>query len=180
MIGVTQICYSSRDLEATARSMALSDRIGPFFVAEFPLDKLEYRGNPVDYGQLKVAFAYQGSLQIELIETPKDQPSCYEEVLEGRRETLHHIYVKSDEEYDAIIARYKQAGEAVVYHGLAGEGIRFGFIDARLRLGHFIEVLETKRMTGPAAAIFNLYARMEAEARAWDGSRPLRRLAELA
>ena len=68
----------------------------------------------------------------------------------------------------------------MVYHGLAGDdGIRFGFIDARKRLGHFVEVLETNRMVGSAAAIFDLYAKMEDAAAHWDGMRPLRSLSEL-
>jgi len=177
---VTQICYRTRDLEATARAMTEIERVGPFYMAEFPLKDLVYRGMTVDYGMLSVAFAYRGHLQIELVQAPAGMPSCYSEVLYNRREALHHVYVKSAERYDLIIERHAGFGEELVYHGLAGEdGIRFGFIDARARLGHFIEVLETDRMTGSSAAIFDLYARMETEAGKWDGSRPMRSLSEL-
>lgn len=180
MTEVVQVCYSTTDIEATALSLAEIDGVGPFFIGQFPLSGLHYRGSPVDYGLIKVAFAYHGDMQFELIEAPAGVASCYAEVLDGRREALHHTYLSSTENYDAIIDRHARAGEPLVYHGLAGDdGIRFGFIDARERLGHFIEVLETERMVGPAAAIYDLYARMKEAARTWDGSRPLRDLAEM-
>jgi len=181
MTEVTQLCYATCDLQMTARTMIELDRVGPFYLAEFPLRGLVYRGERVNYGSLKVAFAYRGHLQVELVQVPAGLPSCYAEVLNGRREALHHTYVKSEEDYDAIVERHASAGEELVYHGLAGDdGIRFGFIDARVRLGHFIEVLESNRMIGSAAAMFGLYERMEGEARRWDGSSPVRSLTELA
>jgi len=181
MVDVSQICYATRDMEATARSLVELDGVGPFFFGEFPLGGLIYRGQSVDYGKLKVGFGYLGRMQIELIQTPAGAPSCYAEVLgDGRREAFHHSYVMTDEDYDAIVERHARAGEELVYHGLAGDdGIRFGFIDARKRLGHFIEVLETKKLVGSAAVIFDLYARMEEAAASWDGSRPIRQLSEL-
>jgi hypothetical protein len=176
---VNQVCYATADIEATARAMAEIDGIGPFFMGQFPLSGLNYRGAAIQYDPIKVAFAYNGSLQIELIEAPIGMPSCYAEVLDGRREALHHVYVSSDEGYDAIIARHARAGEPLAYSGLAGEGIRFGFVDARARLGHFVEVLESERMVGPDAAIYDLYERIKQASQAWDGSRPLREMAEM-
>ena len=181
MLEVTQICYASRDIEATAKTLVKVERAGPFFFGEFPLRSLQYRGAAVEYGKLKVGFGYRGRMQIELIQAPAGVPSCYAEVLDGgKREAFHHVYIKSNEDYDAIVDRHARAGEPMVYHGLAGDdGIRFGFIDARKRLGHFVEVLETNRMVGPAAAIYDLYAKMEDAAANWDGKRPLRSLSEL-
>jgi len=181
MVDVTQICYASWDIEAAAKTLVEIERAGPFFFAEFPLDCLQYRGEEVDYGRLKVGFGYRGRMQIELIQAPAGMASCYAEVLgDGKREAFHHVYIKSDDDYDAIVERHARAGEPMVYHGLAGDdGIRFGFIDARPRLGHFVEVLETNRMVGKAAAIYGLYAKMEQAAVDWDGSRPLRSIGEL-
>jgi glyoxalase/bleomycin resistance protein/dioxygenase superfamily protein len=180
MTDVTQVCYTTRDIEATALALSKIDGYGPFFLGAFPLSALKYRDESVNYGSIKVGFAYQGNMQIELIEAPAGVPSCYAEVLNERREALHHTYVKTDEHYDAIIVRHAGAGEPLVYHGLAGDdGIRFGFIDARERLGHFIEVLETNRIVGAGLAIYHLYERIKDAARDWNGMRPVREIAEL-
>jgi len=175
---VNQICYSTHDIEATARSLAETDQIGPFYIGAFPLNGTIYRGRTVEYGSIRVGFGYRAGLQYELIEAPKGQPSCYAEVLDGRREALHHVYHGTDEDYDAIVARYAAAGEELAYHGLAGEGVRFGFIDAMSRLGHFVEVLETDKIVGEGRRIYDIYERIEAASRGWDGGRPIRPLGE--
>jgi len=183
MTSVTQIAYSTRDIEKTARSFAEIDGIGPFYMAEFPLYDTTYQGKPIDYERLKVAFGYRGHQQIELLQVPEGMHSVYSEGLEGRHEVFHHTYNYLDtaeENYDAIIARHQAAGEHATYQGLAGDGrIRFAYIDARKRLGHFIELLDTRQMAGTPADLGWLYERMEAEARQWDGKRPIRSIEEL-
>ncbi len=176
---VTQVCYTTHDIEATARDIVANERVGPFYFAEFPQHDLVLNGKPVSYDPIKVGFGYIGTLQYEVIEAPAGVESCYTMVLEGRREALHHTYVSTDEDFDAIARRYAAAGEEMIYHGIAGEGIRFGFVDARARLGHFIELLETRKMVGSAGLIYSLYDRMQTAAQDWDGQRPLRRLDEL-
>src|SRR3954464_13652389 len=96
MTGVTQVCYATRDIEATVRAFARIDRIGPFYYAEFPLSNRILNGRSVSYDPIKVAFGYSGSLQYELIEAPVGVESCYSMALEGRREARHHTYVSSD------------------------------------------------------------------------------------
>lgn len=179
MTVVTQVCYTTRDIEATARDFARIDRIGPFYFAEFPQSSLILQGQSVSYDPIKVAFGYRGSLQYELIQAPVGVESCYSMVLEERRQALHHTYVSTDEEFDAIVARHAEADEEMIYHGIAGEDIRFGYVDARKRLGHFLELLETQKMVGSAGIMLEKYTMMETEARSWQGERPLRRLDEL-
>jgi len=180
MTAVVQVCYATTDIEATARSLADIDGVGPFFLGQFPLSGLVYRGAMVDYGAIKVGFAYYGDLQYELIEAPAGVPSCYAEVLDGRREAVHHTYMSRTENYDEVVGRYAREGEPLVYNGLAGDNVRFGFIDARPRLGHFVEVLETEKIVGPGAAIYDLYAKIKETSRSWVGDRPVRDMAELA
>jgi len=178
---VTQVCYTTRDIEATAKAIAAIDGIGPFFCAEFPQQNLVYRDRCLGNGRVQVAFAYKGDLQYELIQAPSDAPSFYTELLGDRREAFHHTYLSSDEDYDALVARYTAAGEPLAYWGTAGDhGIRFGFLDATARLGHFIETLETRKMSGPSAEIFTYYERMKVVCAQWDGQRPIRLLAEVA
>ena len=177
---VAQVCYATRDIEATARSLAALEGVGPFFVAEFSLHDLVYRGKRVEYGPIQVAFGYSGDLQYELIEPLQGDGGFFEELLDGRREAFHHTYQSTCEDYDAVIARYAANGESVAYCGVAGEDVRFAFIDATARLGHFIELLETARMQDDgSAAILRAYDRMREAAQGWDGDRPIRPLAEL-
>ncbi len=177
---VVQVCYTTRDIEATARSLAALEGVGPFFVTEFPLYDLVYRGDPVEYGPLQVAFGYSRDLQYELIRPPQGVASCYAEVLGDRREALHHTFQPFRDDFDTVRARYDAAGEPVVYQGTAGDArIRFGFVDSRPRLGHFIELLETERMIGPEAAIYELYGQIRAAAVDWSGQRPIRSMQEL-
>ncbi len=182
MTEVSQVAYSTQDIEATALDMVAKDGVGPFFFAEFPLYDLTYQGKAAHYDRIQVAFGYKGDLQIELLQVPAGGHSIYAEGIAGRRELFHHSYVKSDEDYDAIVARHEQAGEMATYKGvsLAGEDrIRFCYVDARERLGHFVEILETKKMVGPAARIFDVYEQMKQAAKGWDGKDPIRQMADL-
>jgi len=110
---VVQVCYTTRDIEATARSLAALEGVGPFFVTEFPLYDLVYRGDRV--GLLQVAFGYSRHLQYELIRPPQGVASCYAEVLGDRREALHHTFQPFRDDFDTVRARYDTAGEPVVY-----------------------------------------------------------------
>ena len=160
--------------------LAALEGVGPFFVAAFSLHDLVYRGKRVEYGPIQVAFGYGGDLQYELIRPPQGVASCYAEVLEGRREALHHSFQPFRDDFDTVAARYADAGEPLVYQGTAGEGrIRFGFVDSRPRLGHFVELLETERMVGPEAMIYELYGQIRAAAATWSGQRPVRSMQEL-
>src|SRR4051794_8942350 len=177
---VAQVCYTTRDIEATARSLAALEGVGPFFVTEFPLYDLVYRGGRVQYDPILVAFGYNRNLQYELIRPPQGVASCYAEVLGDRREALHHTFLPFRDDFDTVRARYAAVGEPIVYEGTAGDArIRFGFVDARPRLGHFIELLETERMIGPEAMIYELFGQIRAAAEDWSGQRPVRSMQEL-
>ena len=44
---VSQICYATRDVEATARALAAIDGVGPFFVGEFEHRDVTYRNRKI-------------------------------------------------------------------------------------------------------------------------------------
>ena len=178
--GLSQICYATRDAGATSRALAATDGVGPFYVAEFEHRDIIFRGRSIGNLSIKVAFGYRNDLQYELIEPLQGVGAFFEELLDGRREAFHHTYQSTCEDYDAVIARYAANGESVAYCGVAGEDVRFAFIDATARLGHFIELLETARMQDDgSAAILRAYDRMREAAQGWNGDRPIRPLAEL-
>lgn len=177
---VSQIAYATRDLEATARALAAADGVGPFFLGEFDHRDIIYRGRNIGNLAIKVAFGYRNDMQYELIQPLRGESAFFSDMLRDRRETFHHTYESSTEEFDALIARYVAMGEEVVYSGVAGEGVRFAFVDATDRLGHFVELLETLRMQGGGStAILRAYEQMREAARTWDGERPIRSLGEI-
>ena len=59
---VSQIAYATRDLDATARALAATDGVGPFFVGEFDHRDIIYRGrhpHPI-YGRSATQCSVQG------------------------------------------------------------------------------------------------------------------------
>ena len=177
---VMQISYATRDIEATARQLAELEGVGPFFLMEFPQHDAFYRGSRLPDPIVRVAFGYKGDLQYELSFAPEGTPSIYGEMLDGRREAFHHTFQPFSDPFDVVAARYAAAGEPLAYQATASAArIRLGFVDARPRLGHFVELLETERMVGDEAYIYDIYAKIQAAAQGWSGQRPLRAIGEL-
>lgn len=177
---VSQICYATRDVEATARAFAAIDGVGPFFVGEFEHRDVTYRNRKIGTLPVKVAFGYRNDMQYELIEPLHRENAFFSDMLRDRREAFHHSYESSTEDFDALIERYAASGEMVVYAGFVGPGARFAFVDATNRLGHFIELLETARLQDEGSnAILRAYERMREESRRWNGERPVRSIGEV-
>jgi len=177
---VSQICYATRNVEATVRDLAAVDGIGPFFIGEFEHRDITYHGRKIGNIAVKVAFGYRNDLQYELIEPVNGESAFFSNLLRDRREAFHHTYESSTEDFDALVERYAARGEKVVYAGVAGDDVRFAFVDATDRLGHHVELLETARMQDESSlAILRAYERMRQEAHEWDGERPMRSFAEL-
>lgn len=72
--------------------------IGPWVVMrdEKPLSNAKYRGDKSEEVVISAAFAYQGDLQIELIELRKIVPTMYKEVLDRGQIDLQHYGVLAE------------------------------------------------------------------------------------
>ena len=82
---------------------------------------------------------------------------------------LHHLCIWSDD-VDAVVADFKAAGIEVAMDMTSGSGLRVVYFDCRNELGSFIEV---------NTPLTQLYEGIKAMHQNWDGSRPLRPIAEL-
>lgn len=159
--GIAQVCYVVRDLEqAIARWIALY-RAGPFFRADFRIDGHEYRGAPAVV-DVRVALAYSGALNIELLQPNGSGPSIYHEILEARGEGIHHFWRRA-RDFEAEIARFAAAGCPVVAGGpIPGLGKSY-FVDTLAVLGVFTEVQEL------SAVVYRALDEMHQAHLGWDG-----------
>ncbi|MBY8858675.1 VOC family protein [Nocardia sp. CA2R105] len=149
--------------------------VGPWIVIEQSLGDREFvhRGevSPVD---MSVAFSYIGETQFELIAQNNDAPSAYREFLEEGREGVQHLAFWPDD-YEHACAELERRGfeEVTVVRTADGEKNVSYFAGPPL-LGVLIEVI-------PVTEARRQYvAAMEALARTWDGTRPIRRFASRA
>lgn len=90
----TQLGFVVRNIEASMQHWIDTFGVGPFVFMERgvsqPVSVTYHRGQPVSV-ELRLAFAYMGDVQIELIEQTNDASSPYTEFLASGREGLQHL-----------------------------------------------------------------------------------------
>lgn len=150
--------------------------IGPFYVGDFLLDNQTYRGQTTTMG-MRVALGYLGDMQIELIGQTDDQPSVYREWIERHpvipRGGLYHHYFLLTDDYDATAARLVAQGAECAFTCSMPGGGRLSYFDTTATLGHYVE---TSDRFEPWLEMFE---RLKASARYWNGTRPVRPLEEI-
>lgn len=98
-------------------------------------------GKPADEWMIDVALVNAGPTNLEIIRPVGGAVDLYRGAIRpGVPATLHHLgFVVDDfDEADAVVAA---AGKTWAQYGRSG-GIRFGYLDMRAELGHFVEVME--------------------------------------
>lgn len=145
--------------------------VGPFFVNDVDSDDYDgfrYRGQP---GRLamRVAWGQSKEGQIELIEVGSSEPNVYHDLVAPDRTAFHHVGIWSDD-YRADRAALEAAGFELAMD-LAPSNICY--FDTSAENGAMLELIERND------AITGLFALIAQAAEGWDGSRPLRTLADL-
>lgn len=140
----TQLGFVVPDLDAALRHWTDVLGIGPFIVFDQgtgrpPAPSL-YHGAP-QVIELRLAFAYMGEVQIELIEQVNDAPSPYRDFLAQGRAGLQHLgYVVPDfaaAHAGLIAAGYRPALEIPI----AGQSQAITYFDAPDLMGVMIEIV---------------------------------------
>lgn len=161
--GITQVCYVVRDLERAIATWVKMYRAGPFYVANFKLDKDQfYRGRPTTL-DLRVAVGYSSSLNVELLEPRNAGPSIYHEILDTRGEGMHHFWLRCAD-VDREIARFEALGCPVVAGGSVPGIGRSYFVDTVSTLGVFTELQEL------SDAVYIALDEMHQAHLTWDGA----------
>jgi len=168
---VFQSAWVVPEIESAIERWAAGAGVGPFFVGDFdnPYPKLEYRGKPGVMNQ-RTAWAQAGDTQIELIEPRGDQPNVYRDVIAEGETRFHHIGRWTDD-FEADVAHLNAQGFETAM--LQPEGpTRIAYLDSFATYGCMIELCERAILEG-------MFARIAEHCAAWDGTNPVRTLADL-
>jgi catechol 2,3-dioxygenase-like lactoylglutathione lyase family enzyme len=163
---VMQLAFVPKDIDAALRYWTQTMGVGPFFHFDhLVLEKAQYRGEPASL-DFSVWIAYWGDIQIELIQQHNQAPSIYRSWLDQGREGLHHVCIVVQ---DMAQARRQcaDAGAVVMQEAWLAGGGEAIYVDAGEGLIELIELPAANR---------EFFAMMQAQAREWDGSDPIRAL----
>lgn len=164
---VIQNGYVVRDIEAAMRHWIEVLGVGPwFYIERLPAPDFVYRGVP-SAPHVTIALANSGALQIELIQQRNDAPSMYMDFLRDGHEGLHHLgYGCRDYERDvaAYLAQGYEVGQAATVPGRGA----FTYLMTEAHPGTVVELFDMDHGRR------EVYAAIEACARDWDGSDPIR------
>jgi methylmalonyl-CoA/ethylmalonyl-CoA epimerase len=168
---IMQHGYIVSDVEATAQEWAKRVGAGPFYVIDTRMEEYYYRGarTPVE---LRLAFGYWGSIQIELIQPLGDADTLYSRALKCAPGKINHCAtVVSD--IDGLLAAGNLQGR-VIQSGSMPTGLKFVYLEEYLPDGLHLELIQ------PVGAALQAFEGMEAVARNWDGVGTLRPATALA
>jgi len=145
--------------------------VGPFFVNDVDSNDypgFRYRGQP---GRLnmRVAWGQSREGQIELIEVTSSEPNIYHDLVPPERSAFHHVGIWSDD-YASDRAALEGMGLDVAMD-MAPSNICY--FDTSARNGAMLELIERND------AITGLFGLIAQAAEDWDGTRPLRTMADL-
>lgn len=168
---IMQHGYIVSDIEAIAQEWAKRVGAGPFYVIDTRMDEYYYRGvrTPVE---LRLAFGYWGSIQVELIQPRDNADTLYSRALKAAPGKLNHCAtVVSD--IDALLAEHNLTGR-VIQSGSMPTGLKFVYLEEYLPDGLHLELIQ------PVGGALQAFEGMEAIARNWDGRNALRPATALA
>jgi hypothetical protein len=165
-----QLGYVARNLNDALNHWVQVLGVGPFHVADrVPYADVRFRGKPIEI-ETRVAIAYHGTMQIEVIEQTGGDASMFSEFLERRGGGLHHVCAVTDD-LAALTARFEARDVAVLQGGQTTAGVPFAYFDTDPEdCGRVLEVVQ------PTPGLARFFDKLERSARDWDGSDPIRQL----
>jgi len=138
-----QIGIVVKDLDSTVEAWRALYGVEPWTFMEFSHENLkEVRGDGKAYQKgfhFRIAAAYVGETQIELIEANETMP-MYQEFLEQTGGGLHHFKERvPNEEMEATLVEYERNGCRTIFGGKF-HNISFYYIDTKEKLGFNLEI----------------------------------------
>ena len=98
-----------------------------------------YRGEK-SRADVRIAMAFAGHMQIELIQPKDDHPSVYRETVQSRGYGFHHIGIASAD-VDAEIAAYEARGYALAFRAGVPTGGSVAYLDGGPTRAGFVELI---------------------------------------
>lgn len=165
--GIVQMAYTVADIRAAIEKWIARLNVGPWFLLEhFTGEHAVYRGQP-SQADVKIAMAFAGHMNVELIEPNDAHPSVYREAIEARGHGFHHWGVAS-RDVDANVERYRRMGMEVAFRAGVPTGGEVVYMDARGALPGFVELIPATPLMEEA------FGRFHRAAVNWDGREPVR------
>ncbi len=163
-----QIAYAVENAEAAAKRWARDFGAGPFFLAEhIEVTDVVYRGSPGEYDHSS-AYGQWGDIMVELVQDHGSGPSVVTDSFSQGKYGLHHLayFVKN---LDRATNSLRGMGFELAMSAKASN-TRFHFIDARVLMGHFIELYERDER------LSKFYSMVEESSVNWKGDDPVRKI----
>lgn len=139
--GLYQVGYVTHDLERGIEAM--SDNLGLSDFSHFDVELQLDTPDGTKSAHVRVGTAWAGNLQVELIQPVSGYIDVYAAGLPADNDDwtpcFHHVAVRRERDAD-MHEDVKRMALPVVFE-TAGNGIFSMFIDARRRLGHYIELV---------------------------------------
>lgn len=166
-----QYAWHVPTIEAGVEYWANTMGVGPFFVSDVDAadrNGVTYRGAPAEL-TMRVAWAETAAGQIELIQVTSSAPNVYHDLIAPDQTAFHHVGVWSDD-YAADKTRLSSGYEVAMD---MGPDTNICYVDTSAESGTMLELIERND------SIVGLFALIRKAADTWDGSRPLRDMADL-
>ncbi|MFV0362040.1 MAG: VOC family protein [Suipraeoptans sp.] len=138
-----QIGIIVRDVDAAVKNFEEDFGMGPWEVSymsnEGHCSDLTIDGKPFDGKVSKMAFLKRYGMEFELIEPIGDTP--YKHWLDEHGPGIHHIAVVTEDDYDAVLDKYRERKGKEPW--IRGQGMNnlmdFSYLDYRDELGLIVE-----------------------------------------
>ncbi len=143
---MTQIAFLVEDMEGARKNFSAffgSTAMEPVSTGEYEQVQTVYNGKEAKEAKALLSFIrFGGPVEIELI-CPDSGPSIWRDCLKENGEGFHHIAF-SIKNMDDQIAACEKAGIRLVQSGYYSDRSgRYAYLDARNRIGCYIELLES-------------------------------------
>ena len=161
-----QFGFLVKDIDAAMHNWVQHLGVGPWWGYRNVSLRSRFRGTQAQV-RMHVGLAYQGGMQIELIQQINDVPSPYRFFHDAPQAQLLHQLGYVVDDVDAALARARTLG--LVEHGMVSNDFaRYVYLDHPTMEGLVVEL-----MPGDPATLANFEA-CAREAASWDGENPYR------
>jgi len=160
---IGQVAYLTDDIESAVEAWMEQSGVGPFMLYKGLQFPAFFQGEPTEV-LMDVALAYQGDMQIELIQQYNDAGSPYKQFFQQGRMGLHHVgYMTND--IDSLLKLSDEKGYTTVFNGGDENMGRYAYITHPALQGVYQEFLEMTPM------LESVWGDLKQKAKDWDGSK---------
>ena len=164
---IIQMAYVVEDIHAAIDWWVRDAKTGPWFLLDSFLGPDHvYRGAP-SQADVKIAMAFAGHMQIELIQPKDDHPSVYRETVDARGFGFHHIGIACDD-VEAERAAHEARGYKLAFHAAVPTGGAVAYMEGPAGSPGFVELIPA---TVGCDETFTAFWRASLD---WDGRDPIR------